>query len=79
MLRKLRLEGATATVVAPRWLSATWWPDLMDLARDVVVFEPLKDSFFPGHLGSDTPLGHPGWSFVAVDVGPKTPPTGPLP
>jgi len=76
VLSKLRLEGATATVIAPLWRSATWWPDLMELARDVVVFDPAPDAFFPGHLGSATPLGNPRWQFVAVDIAPRLPTLG---
>lgn len=76
VLRKLRVEGASATVVAPLWRSATWWPDLMELSRDMVVFDPSRDAFLPGHLGSDTPLGNPKWQFVAADLGPRPPASG---
>jgi len=63
-------------VVAPLWRSATWWPDLMELSRDMVVFDPSRDAFLPGHLGSDTPLGNPKWQFVAADLGPRPPTRG---
>jgi len=74
VLQKLRLEGASATVIAPRWLSATWWPDLVELAREILVFDPEPESFLPGHLGSVSALGSPHWQYVAVDVGPVGPP-----
>jgi hypothetical protein len=76
VLRKLRLEGAAATVVAPRWLSASWWPDLVELSREMLVFDATPDAFLPGHLGSATALGSPHWRYVAVNVGPPPPPSG---
>jgi hypothetical protein len=68
VLRKLRLEGGSATVIAPLWRSATWWPDLVELAQEMLVFDPSPDAFLPGHLGSATALGNPNWQYVAVNV-----------
>lgn len=70
VLRKLRLEQATATVLTPLWPTASWWPDLTSLARRMRVFNPEPGSFLPGHLGSAIPVGSPRWRFVATDIAP---------
>jgi hypothetical protein len=54
-LRKVREEKATATIVAPMWMTQPWWPVLIDMCIDTPmvlpsiagIFEPAKDSPLP--------------------------------
>ena len=72
--QKLRLEGASATVVAPYRLEETWFHELSDLAEEVVVLPAASDLFLPGWRGSSEQVGPPGWS-VAIFRVPGRPPT----
>lgn len=68
LVAKLSQSGASATVVAPHWVSADWHQRLLDISDEVVVYPPAKDLFFPGRLGSRAPLGTPGWSVTVARV-----------
>lgn len=72
--QKLRLEGAAATVVAPFWLSATWWKELQDLASEIIRWPASPGLFLPGLRGSSDSVGPPGWD-VAIFRIPGRPPT----
>lgn len=70
VLQKIMCEGASATIIAPRWEIVYWWPTLVDMAAEKLVFAPSCDSFLPGHFGSGAPSGLPRWELVAVRVAP---------
>ena len=72
--QKLRDEGATATVVAPYWVTATWWTELQDLASEILVIPASRDLFLPGARGSSESVGPPSWD-VAIFRVPGRPPT----
>jgi hypothetical protein len=54
VLAKVRCEGAEASIVVPFWSSQTWYPELLELADDIVYsyYAPEFDLFLPGHTGS---------------------------
>ena len=64
--QKLRLEGAAATVVAPFWLSATWWKELQDLASEIIRWPASPGLFLPGLRGSAASVGPPGRAAAIV-------------
>ena len=73
VIQKLREEGAAATVVAPCWASASWFPDLMEMSTEVDVLPPESDMFLLGKRGSHAPLDKPGWSVVVCRVEARAP------
>jgi hypothetical protein len=74
--RKLRHDGAAASVLVPRWESATWWglvlPDAAHFSEEVVdwVWLPRKDPglFIPGGAPGGRDVLPPEWPFMAVRV-----------
>ena len=74
--RKLRHDGATATVLVPLWQSATWWgllaPDGAHFSDEVVdwVWLPRGDSslFVPGSGPGGKDVVPPDWPVMAVRV-----------
>ena len=68
VVAKLRDEGTAATVVAPYWPSAPWFPALLEIAHQYDVLGATRDTFFPGRLGSCEPLDKPGWRVMVVRV-----------
>ena len=65
--------GAAATVVAPYWPSAAWYPLLRAQAVNLEILTPARDTFLPGFLGNDLCLERPKW-HVAIFRIPKQPP-----
>lgn len=62
VIAKLRRERASATLVVPVWTTAPWWPDLIALASDsIMIRDPTKFTFAPGHGGPIAPLRNPNW------------------
>ena len=66
--QKLRDEGATATVVAPYWVTATWWTELQNLASEILVIPASQDLFLPGARGSSVSVGQPSWDVAIFRV-----------
>ena len=66
--QKLRNERAAATVVAPYWVTATWWTELQDLASEILVIPASQDLFLPGARGSSVSVGQPSWDVVIFRV-----------
>jgi hypothetical protein len=57
VLAKVRCEGAKASIVVPFWSSQTWYPELLELADDIVYYAPEFDLFLPGDTGSSIQSG----------------------
>ena len=69
VLAKVERDLATVTLVVPEWRSAAWWPMLLRLLADVPVRVPLQhDTFLPGHMGNEVPVGLPPWGVLACRV-----------
>jgi hypothetical protein len=74
--RKLKHDGATATVLVPLWESATWWglvvPDGAHFSEEVVdwVWLPRDDPnlFVPGSAPGGQEIVPPDWPVMAVRV-----------
>ena len=62
--------GVRATVVAPCWASAPWFPQLMALSDCVEILPPGYDVFLPGTRGSRAPVGNAGWSVAVCRITP---------
>ena len=68
LIQLLRESGAQATVVAPMWPGAPWFPDLMEITSEYDVLDKGRALFRPGSLGSQVPLGCPGWDVLVCRV-----------
>jgi hypothetical protein len=66
--QKLRVEGATATVISPYWVGATWWTELQDLASEIIRLPAAPDLFLPGLRGSSESVGPPGWDVAIFRI-----------
>ena len=73
VLAKVRCEGAEATIVVPFWSSQTWYPELLELADDIVYYAPEFDLFLPGDTGSSRAVGPPRWGILVVHILPRAP------
>ena len=72
VVAKLRdSPGAAATVVAPFWPSAVWWPGLVELASEVRLLDQRFDLFLPGAGGNSAGVGRPSWRAVACRIEPR--------
>ena len=68
VLAKVRCEGAEASVVVPFWSSQSWYPDLLELADDIVYYAPEFDLFLPGDTGSSKAVGPPRWGILVAHI-----------
>jgi len=68
VLAKVRCEGAEASVVVPFWSSQTWYPELLELADDIVYYAPEYDLFLPGDTGSSKAVGPPRWGILVAHI-----------
>jgi hypothetical protein len=69
ILHKVRRERATITLIAPIWVGAPWFPDLLDLSCDHPrLLPPWKQCFFPSSEHSQVPLNNPKWKAAAWRV-----------
>ena len=68
VVAKLEQSGAAATVVAPCWPNAPWFPQLAALSDEIEILLPRRDLFLPGRLGSSEPVGKPGWRVMLCRV-----------
>jgi hypothetical protein len=70
IVAKLREDQATATVIAPWWPTATWWPDLTNISRDHVRLH-LPPALPSDHHRGPEPLRNPAWRICAFQVAPN--------
>jgi hypothetical protein len=76
VLRKLRSDRATASVVIPVWPSRPWWhlvaPDGRHLTDQVVDWLDIPrspDTFLPGRFsGNSQARGRPSWRVIVIRV-----------
>jgi hypothetical protein len=73
VLAKVRCEGAEASIVVPFWSSQTWYPELLELADDIVYYAPEFDLFLPGDTGSSRAVGPPRWGILVAHILPRAP------
>jgi hypothetical protein len=73
VLAKLCCEGADASIVVPFWSSQTWYPELLELADDIVYYAPEFDLFLPGDTGSSRAAGPPCWGIPVAHILPRAP------
>jgi hypothetical protein len=74
--RKLRSDGARATILVPLWESATWWgllaPDGVHLSEEVIdgvwLDRSVPDLFVPGTAPGGRAVAPPDWHVMAVRV-----------
>ena len=53
------LRRGGASIVVPFWSSQTWYPELLELANDIVNYAPDFVLFLPGDTGSSRAVGPP--------------------
>ncbi len=73
VVAKLRDERAPATVIAPDWPAQLWWPDLRDMATDIITlrFPPEPPPEPPParpRPRPPEPWRNPAWRILAVRV-----------
>ena len=69
LLAQARRQRATLTVVLPAWEAQAWWPLLGEMLIAPPVLLPRRlDTFLPGHLGNEVPMGPPRWSAIAAKI-----------
>jgi hypothetical protein len=69
LLAMVKRQRATLTIVLPAWEAQPWWPLLAEMLVQPPVLLPRRlDTFLPGHLGNELPMGPPRWSAIAVKV-----------
>jgi hypothetical protein len=76
VLTKVRCEGAEASIVVPFWSSQTCYPELLELADDIVYYAPEFDLFLPGDTGSSRAVGPPRWGILVAHILPRAPGEG---
>jgi hypothetical protein len=69
LLAMVKRQRARLTVVLPAWESQPWWP----LLAEMLVAPPIRlprrlDTFLPGHLGNEVPMGAPRWTAIAATI-----------
>ncbi len=63
--QKVRREAATITLVAPFWVGAPWFPDLLDLLCEQPMMLPKwEDIFLPVGVHTEVPLNNPTWKSL---------------
>jgi hypothetical protein len=71
VLAKVRCERAEASIVVPFWSSQTWYPELLELADNIVYYAPELDMFLPGGIGSSRAVGPPRWGILVSHILPR--------
>ena len=69
LLAMVKRQRARLTVVLPAWEAQPWWP----LLAEMLVAPPIRfphglDTFLPGHLGNELPMGPPRWTAIAATI-----------
>ena len=66
VLRLAETQRAEMTLVAPRWLHATWWPRLARICREML---PLsRADFKAGRSGKVEPWSNGAWEMAAFKI-----------
>lgn len=69
VLQKLTAEGASATMVVPKWETAPWWPTLMCMQTAPPILVPRhQDTFLPATTLNLCGVGPPPWDVWACEV-----------
>ena len=69
LLAMVKRQRATITVVLPAWEAQPWWPLLAEMLIAPPVRLPHRlDTFLPGHLGHELPMGAPRWTAIAATI-----------
>jgi hypothetical protein len=69
LLAMVKRQRATITVVLPAWSAQPWWPLLAEMLVEVPVLLPRQiNTFLPGHLGNQLPMGKPRWDAIAAKI-----------
>jgi hypothetical protein len=69
VLIKTKQDKADLTIIAPIWITAPWFPSLLQLCRTWPIILPhTKNLFLPGFLGNQNPLDHPNWRAAAFSI-----------
>lgn len=65
-LWKIKRDGASVILIAPIWVQAAWFYDLMDLAmEEPLVFPDEADLFLPVSTSHASPIRNPSWRVAA--------------
>jgi hypothetical protein len=70
VLAKVCCEGEEASIVVLFWSSQTWYPELRELADDIVYYALEFDLFLPGDTGSSRAVGPPRWGILVAHIVP---------
>jgi hypothetical protein len=74
VLAKVRYKGAEASFVVPFWSSQSWYPELLELADDIIYYVPEFNLFLPGDTGSSKAVGPPRyWGILVAHILPRAP------
>jgi len=69
LLAMVKRQRATITIVVPAWEAQPWWPLLAEMLVQPPVLLPRRlDTFLPGHLGNELPMGPPRWEAIAAQI-----------
>ena len=68
VLRKVREERATVTLVVPVWRGRPWWPQLMEMVTSVYVLPQRPDLFRRGQAPLSQKFSTPSWQVVACRI-----------
>ena len=61
-------EGAEASIVVPFWSTQSWYPELLELADNIVYYAPEFDLLSPGDAGSFAAVGPPRWGILVAHI-----------
>jgi hypothetical protein len=69
LLAMVKRQRTRLTVVLPAWEAQPWWP----LLAEMLIAPPIRlphglDTFLPGHLGNELPMGAPRWTAIAATI-----------
>ena len=69
LLAMVKRQRATMTAVLPAWEAQPWWPLLAEMLTSPPIRLPRRlDTFLPGHLGNELPMGRSRWTAIAVTI-----------
>jgi hypothetical protein len=69
LLALVKRQRASLTVVLPAWEAQPWWPMLAEMLVAPPIRLPHRlDTFLPGHLGNELPMGAPRWTAIAAKI-----------
>ena len=69
LLAMVKRQRASLTVVLPAWEAQPWWPMLAEMLVAPLIRLPHRlDTFLPGHLGNELPMGAPRWTAIAAKI-----------